>query len=293
MIGISYLSSSQSLLHCARLSVLVSSWTTSVENTTDPAVAASNAFARELLLPPLVLLLGLTIRRLVRLECVVALVALGGVPEVLGIDDGVQRPVVLEVLHEVRVRQVQAHEADEVGGAAADGALGRAARVAVVGHASHQLNLAVQAGMFFHEGDLVNCCTSSNDHSPNANPIGETTPIHADCSSLSPAHRAAVVRNWNAVRACPRPTSRQVDLRLQLISHQATQAVDAAAADVSDVERVYLITVSQVFGVDSELVYLMCFYHVMVKVNESFKAVPDCFCEQAVAPALCSQQLGE
>ncbi|ETP24636.1 hypothetical protein F441_02405 [Phytophthora nicotianae CJ01A1] len=41
--------------------------------------------------------------------------------------------------------------------------------------------------------------------------------------------------------------------------------------------------VNQVFGVDSDYVYLMCFYHVMAKVHEKLKGIPDSLCEGVVA----------
>ncbi|KAG3012454.1 hypothetical protein PC120_g13871 [Phytophthora cactorum] len=41
--------------------------------------------------------------------------------------------------------------------------------------------------------------------------------------------------------------------------------------------------VSQVFGVDSDYAYLMYFYHVMAKVHEKLKGIPDSLCERVVA----------
>ncbi|ETP04188.1 hypothetical protein F441_18964 [Phytophthora nicotianae CJ01A1] len=41
--------------------------------------------------------------------------------------------------------------------------------------------------------------------------------------------------------------------------------------------------VTRVFGVDSEFVYLMCFYHVMTKVHENLKGIPGRLSEQVMA----------
>ncbi|POM64763.1 Hypothetical protein PHPALM_19672 [Phytophthora palmivora] len=40
--------------------------------------------------------------------------------------------------------------------------------------------------------------------------------------------------------------------------------------------------VAEVFGMDSDFVYLLCFYHVMAKVHEKLKGVPDTLCEYVV-----------
>lgn len=43
---------------------------------------------------------------------------------------------------------------------------------------------------------------------------------------------------------------------------------------MADAEAAQQNAVDQVFGVDSDYVYLMCFYHVMAKVYERVKSVP-------------------
>ncbi|KAG3232863.1 hypothetical protein PI124_g22059 [Phytophthora idaei] len=52
---------------------------------------------------------------------------------------------------------------------------------------------------------------------------------------------------------------------------------------MADAEAAQQNAVSQVFGVDSDYEYLMCFYHVMAKVHEKLKGILDSLCERVVA----------
>ncbi|KUF94256.1 hypothetical protein AM588_10007370 [Phytophthora nicotianae] len=44
---------------------------------------------------------------------------------------------------------------------------------------------------------------------------------------------------------------------------------------MADAEAAQQNAVVRVFGADCEFVYLMCFYHVMAKIHEKLKSVPD------------------
>ncbi|ETP00113.1 hypothetical protein F441_22465 [Phytophthora nicotianae CJ01A1] len=52
---------------------------------------------------------------------------------------------------------------------------------------------------------------------------------------------------------------------------------------MADAEAGQQNAVNQVFGMDSDFVYLMCFCHVMAKVHEKLKGIPDSLCEGVVA----------
>ncbi|KUF82249.1 hypothetical protein AM588_10000354 [Phytophthora nicotianae] len=52
---------------------------------------------------------------------------------------------------------------------------------------------------------------------------------------------------------------------------------------MADAEAAQQNAVVRVFGSDCEFVYLMCFYHVMAKVHERLKSVPDRLSEQVMA----------
>ncbi|ETN24222.1 hypothetical protein PPTG_00639 [Phytophthora nicotianae INRA-310] len=52
---------------------------------------------------------------------------------------------------------------------------------------------------------------------------------------------------------------------------------------MADAEAGQQNAVNQVFGVDSDYVYLMCFYHVMAKVHEKLKGIPDSLYKVVVA----------
>ncbi|RLN55283.1 hypothetical protein BBJ29_009944 [Phytophthora kernoviae] len=56
--------------------------------------------------------------------------------------------------------------------------------------------------------------------------------------------------------------------------------VEYAMADAEVAQR---NAVEQVFGVDSDYVYPMCFFHVVVKVHEKLKGMPRNLCEQVVS----------
>ncbi|ETL45210.1 hypothetical protein L916_04642 [Phytophthora nicotianae] len=52
---------------------------------------------------------------------------------------------------------------------------------------------------------------------------------------------------------------------------------------MADAEAAQQNAVIRVFGADCEFVYLMCFFHVMAKVHEKRKSVPDRLRDQAMA----------
>ncbi|ETI51942.1 hypothetical protein F443_04806, partial [Phytophthora nicotianae P1569] len=52
---------------------------------------------------------------------------------------------------------------------------------------------------------------------------------------------------------------------------------------MADAEAAQQNAVIRVFGADCEFVYLMCFFHVMAKVHEKLKSVPDRLRDQAMA----------
>ncbi|POM68192.1 Hypothetical protein PHPALM_15676 [Phytophthora palmivora] len=52
---------------------------------------------------------------------------------------------------------------------------------------------------------------------------------------------------------------------------------------MADAEAAQQNAVTEVFGMDSDFVYLMCFYHVMAKVHEKLNGVPDTLCDHVVA----------
>ncbi|KAG3251650.1 hypothetical protein PI124_g3736 [Phytophthora idaei] len=52
---------------------------------------------------------------------------------------------------------------------------------------------------------------------------------------------------------------------------------------MADADAAQLNAVNQGFGVDSDYAYLTCFYHVMAKVHEKLKGVPDSLCERVAA----------
>ncbi|ETP53177.1 hypothetical protein F442_01898 [Phytophthora nicotianae P10297] len=52
---------------------------------------------------------------------------------------------------------------------------------------------------------------------------------------------------------------------------------------MADAEAAQQNAVVRVFGADCEFVYLMCFYHVMAKVHDRLKSVPDRLSEQVMA----------
>ncbi|ETM30571.1 hypothetical protein L914_21754, partial [Phytophthora nicotianae] len=52
---------------------------------------------------------------------------------------------------------------------------------------------------------------------------------------------------------------------------------------MADAEAAQQNAVTRVFGVDCEFVYLMCFYHVMAKVHEKLKDVPEYLSKQVMA----------
>ncbi|ETP00328.1 hypothetical protein F441_22252, partial [Phytophthora nicotianae CJ01A1] len=52
---------------------------------------------------------------------------------------------------------------------------------------------------------------------------------------------------------------------------------------MADAEAAQQNAVVRVIGADSDFVYLMCFYHMMTKVHERLKSVPDHLSEQVMA----------
>ncbi|KAG2973960.1 hypothetical protein PC121_g9179 [Phytophthora cactorum] len=52
---------------------------------------------------------------------------------------------------------------------------------------------------------------------------------------------------------------------------------------MADAEAAQQNAVNQGFGVDSDYTYLTCFYHLMAKVHEKLKGVPDSLCERVAA----------
>ncbi|KAG3093353.1 hypothetical protein PI125_g16879 [Phytophthora idaei] len=51
----------------------------------------------------------------------------------------------------------------------------------------------------------------------------------------------------------------------------------------ADAEAAQQNAANEGFGVDSDYAYLVCFYHVMAKVHEKLKDIPDSLCERVVA----------